>query len=123
MEELRIKDYMSMKEIFACLISVYKSEGMQGFYHKKQDWCIYVNNDPVTADTQGYVDEYPYYDDDDNEILSDYVAGNDMYMLYRDEMVEDVVASCIDQKENASFEEIMEALIYYDKNDNFMNLA
>ena len=119
---MKLKEYMSMKDIFAEIIRIYQSEGERGFYNMP-GWCIYAKDETITVETECYVDAYPDYDDDDNEVFSDYIVENHLYMLYRDEMVEDVVMSCIDQKANVSYDEIMEALIYYDQNDSFMDLS
>ena len=43
-------------------------------------------------------------------------------MIYHDELIQDVILNYMFQKPNASPEEIMVALDYYDEHDCFMEL-
>ena len=45
-----------------------------------------------------------------------------MELIYRDEIIQDVIIACLNQKSNATIDEIVRALFYYEEYDNFLVL-
>ncbi len=84
-------------------------------------WCVYSAAKPSLT-TVCYVDDYPDINDDDEEIFPPFVVENHLKMIYRDELIQDVILNCLFQKPEVSPKEIMAALDYYDEHDCFMEL-
>ena len=110
-----------LSEIISMICSLYKKQGLTAVY-QDNGWCVYSSEEDVSLESICYVDDYPEFDDDDNEIYSEYVLSNNMELIYRDEMIQDVVIACLNQKDDVSLSEIMEALNYYDEYDDFLEL-
>ena len=85
-------------------------------------WCVYGKSIDLSLKDKCIIDEYPDYDDDDNEIMPDYVNANDYELVYRDEMIQDVIITSYNQKNNCTIQEIYDSLVYYDQHDSFMVL-
>ena len=88
-------------------------------------YCIYSqlhDSDDLRLDTICYIDNYPEIIDDDEEVFPDFVVKNSLNLLFREELVQDVMHNALWQKPSASEEEILKATTYYSKNDSFMNL-
>ena len=88
-------------------------------------YCIYSqlsDSDDLKLDTICYIDDYPEITDDDEEIFPQFVVENSLNMLFREELVQDVIHNVIHQKSSPSEQEIIKAISYYSKNDSFMNL-
>lgn len=89
-------------------------------------YCIYssiLDSNELTLKTICYIDDYPEIDDDDEEeIYSDFVNQNDLSLLFREELVQDVIMNAVDQKQSVTNQELLDAICFYNKNDNFMKL-
>jgi hypothetical protein len=70
-----------------------------------------------------YLDEYPEITDNDEEVFSDFVVENSLHLLYRDELVQDVIESVLLQKADATPDLILSAIIYYDERDSFLEIV
>lgn len=91
--------------------------------YKDNNWCVYAKHGDIYLDSDCYVDEYPEIDDDTyEETLPEFVYKNELELVFRDELLQDVVISALKRKENASNEELMEAVNYYNNNDCFLEL-
>jgi len=112
---------IQLSEIISMICSLYKQQGETAVY-RDNGWCVYSSEEDVFLESICYIDDYPEFDDDDNEIYSEYVLNNNMELIYRDEMIQDVVIACLNQKDDVSLSEIMEALNYYDEYDDFLEL-
>ncbi len=55
--------------------------------------------------------------DDDREIYPEFVTANELSLLFREELVQDVVFNVLRQKASATAEDILEAILYYDAKD------
>lgn len=89
-------------------------------------YCIYssiLDSNELMLKTICYIDDYPEIDDDDEEeIYSDFVNQNDLSLLFREELVQDVIMNAVDQKQSVTNQELLDAICFYNKNDNFMKL-
>ena len=115
------KRSVKLSDIIMSVCTLYKASGETAVY-LDNGWCVYASEEKIMPETICYIDDYPDFDEEDNEVYPDFVKENNMELLYRDEMVQDVVMACLNQKDNATIEEIVEALFYYDENDNFLIL-
>jgi len=115
------KKEMNLSEIINNICELYKTKGENGIY-LDNDWCVYSSENEISAETKCYVDEYPEFDEDDNEIYSDFIRNNNLELLFRDEMIQDVIIASLNQKSNATIEEIIKALLYYEEHDTFLVL-
>lgn len=92
---------------------------------KGVSYCIYskvLDSDDLKLDTICYIDEYPEVTDDDEEIFSEFVEQNSLNLLFREELIQDVIQNVLHQKVLASDLEILKAVTYYNNNDNFMTI-
>lgn len=91
--------------------------------YKDNNWCVYSKGDDINLNSNCYIDEYPEIDDDTyEERLPEFILNKELELVFRDELLQDVVVSTLKRKENASNEELMEAIKYYDDNDSFLEL-
>ena len=85
-------------------------------------WCVYSAEEDIDIDTECYIDDYPNFDDDDNELPLAFVEQNGLKFCFSDENILDVVGACLHQKRDASVEELMQSLEYYMEKDTFLEL-
>ena len=114
------KKHTTLREIFTYICDIYLTKGEKEV-QLDNGWCVYSSQKILTLDSECYIEDYPDYDDD-NEVFDEYITLNDMNLKYRDEIVQDVVIACLTQKRDATYDEIMKALDYYEKFDDFMIL-
>ena len=87
-------------------------------------YCIYSkisDCSELDLDTICYIDDYPEITDDDDEIYSEFVVNNSLNIIFREELVQDVVRNVLHQKALATDGELIKAISYYSKKDSFMN--
>lgn len=92
---------------------------------KDVSYCIYsklTSSYDLRLDTICYIDDYPEITDDDEEIFSEFVKGNSLSLLFREELVQDVIYNMLHQNQSATDQEILNATSYYSNHDNFMIL-
>ena len=109
----------NLSDIINYISEIYKTKGEDAIY-RDNGWCVYSSENVISAETKCYVDEYPEFDEDDNEIYSDFVKNNNLELLFRDEMIQDVIIASLHQKSDATIEEIINALLYYEEYDTFL---
>ena len=110
-----------MGMVFSDLIRVVINKEDRGV-----DYCVYsdLNIDKLELNMEVWIDRYPDIDDDsDEEIFPTDNNGHEYFLMYRDELIQDVVEESVRQKSNATLEEIANAIDYYSKNDNFLSLS
>ncbi len=64
---------------------------------------------------------HPEITGDDREIYPEFVVKHGLSLLFREELVQDVIHNVLHQKPSATDQEILEAIIFYDTNDTFMD--
>lgn len=112
---MKLREPYKFSEILEFIITQLDSE---------TSYCIYssiYDSKNCNLDTICYLDEYPEITDDDKEIYPAFAANNSLELLFRDELVQDVVLSVLEQKSSATKNEILMAIQYYDENDDFMD--
>lgn len=115
------KKQLKLKEIITNICNLYRTKGETAIY-LDNGWCIYSAEKNMELESDCYIDDYPDFDEDDNEIYSAFISSNNLELIYRDEMIQDVVIASLNQKNNATLDEIMRALHYYEEYDNFLKL-
>lgn len=93
--------------------------------YKDISYCVYSklsDSDNLRLDTICYIDDYPEVTENDEEMFSEFVENNSLSLLFRDELIHDVISNIFYQKPSATDLEILKAICYYSKNDCFMKL-
>ena len=85
-------------------------------------WCVYSAEEDINLDTECYIDDYPNFDDDGNELPLAFVEENGLEFCFSDENILDVVGACLHQKADASVDALMQSLEYYMEKDTFLEL-
>lgn len=100
------------------LINILKSQ------HKNIDFSIYDKGSPGAAnlDSTCIIGEPSTITEDDEEIYPEYITNFRLEFWYSDELLEDVVMTALNQKNNASNEEIHSAIRHYSEHDDFLDL-
>ena len=109
------------KELIDEIKEMYLAGGSEAFY-KDNGWCLYAKTDKLGLKSECYVLPYPDVDDDDNEELPEFAVQNGLEFIYRDEMLQDVIANAVDEDEDISDKKLLKAIEYYDEYDTFMDI-
>lgn len=90
--------------------------------YEDDDFCIYGDDSiPLNLRNSYLVSDYPEVINDRDDYPSD-VKEKNLSLVYYGEQFIDVICSALEQKPSASEQELVEALIFYYQNDNFMTL-
>lgn len=108
-------------ELIKEIKEMYLQDGDASFY-KNAGWCVYAKDSSLNLKSECFVLQYPEIDDDNNEILPEFAVQNKLEFVYRDEMLQDVVAAAVDEDEDISDQKLLKAIKYYDENDCFMDI-
>ena len=85
------------------------------------DFCLYGKEDGEIALARSYwVSNYPDVVEDSDVYPTD-VAEQDLQLVYYGEQLIDVLAVALEEKPDASLQDLVEALNYYNRYDSFMN--
>ena len=110
------------KEIIEEIKEVYLEEGETKLCADSQ-WCVYAKSADLELESACYVLPYPAYDvETDEETFPELAVQNGLDVVYTHDMLQDVIMSALDQKENAAVQELYKAILYYEENDTFMDL-
>lgn len=110
------------EEIINEIKEMYLQDGEQVFY-KEEGWCLYSKSDKINLKSECYVLPYPICDmETDTEELPEFAIQNKLELVYRDEMLQDVITAVLMEEENASNKVILKAIKYYDEYDTFMEI-
>jgi len=87
------------------------------------DLCVYVEDDvgTITPELVCYLDAYPEMAGD-VEIYSDFVAANELELIYYGQQFNDVLRNVLEQEASANIVKVVAALNYYLENDDFMEV-
>ena len=84
------------------------------------DFCLYGKEDGELAlDRLYWVSDYPDVIED-RDIYPDDVVEQDLQLVYYGEQLIDVLSVALEEKPDASFQDLVEALNYYNQHDCFM---
>ena len=115
------KTKYTLEELINEIKEMYLENGDSTFY-KDSGWCLYAKSDKLKLTSECYVLPYPDVDmDSDTEELPEFAVQNNLEFIYRDEMLQDVIASAVDEDEDMPNKKILKAIKYYDEYDTFMD--
>ena len=84
------------------------------------DFCLYGKEDGELALARSYwVSDYPDVVEDRDVYPTD-VAKQDLQLVYYGEQLLDVLSVALEEKLDASLQDLVDALNYYNQHDNFM---
>jgi len=84
------------------------------------DFCLYGKEDGEIALARSYwVSDYPDVVEDRDVYPMD-VAKQDLQLVYYGEQLLDVLSVALEEKPNASHQDLVDALKYYHQHDSFM---
>ena len=84
------------------------------------DFCLYGKEDEELAlDSLYWVSDYPDVVEDSDVYPAD-VAEQDLQLIYYGEQLIDVLSVALEEKPEASHQDLVEALNYYQQHDSFM---
>ena len=84
------------------------------------DFCLYAKEDGELALARSYwVSDYPDVVEDRDVYPTD-VAKQDLQLVYYGEQLIDVLSVALEEKPEASHQDLVEALNYYQQHDSFM---
>lgn len=84
------------------------------------DFCLYGKEDGELALARLYwVSDYPDVVED-RDVYPTEVTEQDLLLVYYGEQLIDVLAVALEEKPDASPQDLVEALIYYQQHDSFM---
>ncbi len=110
------------EEVIDALRVKYFEEGKDGLY-KDNNWCLYSETENMELNSVCYIDEYPECDDETyEEKMPEFIEEKKLQLIFRDELLQDVVISVLTKKESASNSELLRSIKFYDDNDTFLEL-
>ena len=84
------------------------------------DFCLYAKEDGELAlDRLYWVSDYPDVVED-RDVYPTEVAEQNLQLVYYGEQLIDVLNVALEEKPNASLQDLVDALNYYNQHDNFM---
>ena len=85
------------------------------------DFCLYGKEDGELALARSYwVSNYPDVVED-RDVYPTEVAEQNLQLVYYGEQLIDVLTVALEEKPDASFQDLVDALNYYNQHDNFMH--
>lgn len=115
------KNKYVFKEIIEEIKEVYLKDGQKVLCADCQ-WCVYAGSSDLELDSECYVFPYPAYNvETDEETFPEFAVQNHLDVVYRHDMLQDVIMSALDHKKDASVQELYEAILYYEEYDTFKN--
>ena len=110
-EELRKHQELSLEQII---------EQMRVDESSSDDFCLYGKEyGELALDRLYWISDYPDVVDDRDVYPTD-VAEQDLQLVYYGEQLIDVLTVALEEKPDASHQDLVEALKYYQQHDNFM---
>ena len=110
-EEMRKHQELSLEQII---------EHMRVDESSSDDFCLYGKEyGELALDRLYWISDYPDVVDDRDVYPTD-VAEQDLQLVYYGEQLIDVLTVALEEKPDASHQDLVEALKYYQQHDNFM---
>ena len=110
-EEMRKHQELSLEQII---------EQMRLDESSSDDFCLYGKEyGELALDRLYWISDYPDVVDDRDVYPTD-VAEQDLQLVYYGEQLIDVLTVALEEKPDASHQDLVEALKYYQQHDNFM---
>lgn len=115
---LKKEEKYTFGEIIEYIKNEYLKSGEESFY-KNGAWCVYAKEDITKEKSICYICSYP---DIDEETYPNFVIKNNLELIYKDELIQDVIAYCVNNNPKVSIKKIIEAINYYNEYDSFMDM-
>lgn len=111
----------TIEDIINCLKDKYLDEGEQALWDDS-DWHVYVaDDDELLLTTICCITAPPDFDEEtDEEIIPEFAVENGVDGSILPEIIQDVIINALEQKRNATNDELLKALNYYMDRDTFM---
>ena len=110
-EEMRKHQELSLEQII---------EQMRVDESSSDDFCLYGKEyGELALDRLYWISDYPDVVDDRDVYPTD-VAEQDLQLVYYGEQLIDVLTLALEEKSDASLQDLVDALNYYNQHDNFM---
>lgn len=110
----------TIKDILCALKDAYLRGGEQDFWDDS-GWHVYLSGaGDLLLETACITAPPAFNEETDEEILPEFAVKNGMDGSILPEIFQDVVCSAMEQKRDASNEELLEALNYYLERDTFL---
>ena len=110
-EEMRKHQELSLEQII---------EQMRVDESSSDDFCLYGKEyGELALDRLYWISDYPDVVDDRDVYPTD-VAEQDLQLVYYGEQLIDVLTVALEEKPDASHQDLVEAFKYYQQHDNFM---
>ena len=110
-EEMRKHQELSLEQII---------EQMRVDESSSDDFCLYGKEyGELALDRLYWISDYPDVVDDRDVYPTD-VAEQDLQLVYYGEQLIDVLTVALEEKPDASHQDLVDALNYYNQHDNFM---
>ena len=110
-EEMRKHQELSLEQII---------EQMRVDESSSDDFCLYGKEyGELALDRLYWISDYPDVVDDRDVYPAD-VVEQDLQLVYYGEQMIDVLSVALEEKPDASHQDLVEALNYYQQHDNFM---
>lgn len=88
--------------------------------YSSDDFCLYGKEDGELAlDRLYWVSDYPDVVED-SDVYPTEVTEQDLQLVYYGEQLIDVLSVALEEKPEASHQDLVDALNYYNQHDNFM---
>ncbi len=111
----------TIRDVLLSIKEKYLLEGERAV-EEDNDWYIYESDDILSLSTSCCISSRPEFDENDEEIFPGFAIENDMDYSLMPELVTDVVINALDQKRDATEEELLKALNHYLEADAFIKL-
>lgn len=113
----------TVEDIINEMKAIYLHEGEEALY-QEDDWHIYETGDSeLVLTTVCSITSPPDFDEETGEeIIPEFALEHGMRASILPEIFQDVIINVLEQKRDASNEELLRALNYYMKNDTFLSI-
>ena len=111
----------TIRDVLLSIKEKYLQEG-ESADEEDNDWYIYESDDNLSLSTPCCIASRPEFDENDEEIFPDFAIENNMDYSIMPELVTDVVINALNQKKDATEEELLKALNHYLDADTFIKL-
>lgn len=118
---MKLDTKCTIEEVLHSLKEIYLNEGEQTLL-EDSDWHIYVSDEAELFLTSVCcITAPPDFDEEtDEEIIPEFAVKNGMDGSILPEVIQDVICSALEQKREATNEDLLKALNYYLDNDAFI---
>ena len=111
----------TIEDVINLLKEKYLKEGEQALCNDN-DWQMYVADDEWFLTTACCITAPPEFDEEtDEEIIPDFAVENGMDGSVLPEILQDVIINALEQKKDATNEELLKALNFYMDRDAFID--